>query len=793
VVRNRYRYIFLLPLLIAAFVLDSCGNNGEKVDDEEECDCISPGGGPLSPLEAGVGITDLEVPVGISLAGFAKRKSPSHPLSDQLGASMGRYDRLQVKAVTLDNGQDRLVIVRAPLCAVNDVLYARVVDVVCERAGIDLTEKLWIGANHTHSGPARYFPVPFFLAEVGGDSWYQPAADAIVGSIADAIISSMNALKPAAIAIGVDEDFDPDDKVAQDRRCEDDPPPYKENRLFVARIDTAGGEPIAVILGYGTHGTVLGGRHYASDVLGWAEYMLQERYDSPVEVLAFSTSGGDQEPWDDQDKGHHKLARMEIIGNLVADKASTLLDTLVPAREFTFEMVSKRIPISRDEIGYKPGEFGSYNTSSGQWRDYQMGAIGCGEKDMSAHGSIVDCDNPSTSLLDGYLGPELELSLLSAWMQPWLYTHIAAVRLGADILLLFPGELTSSLATEAVKQAALTYNLPVDNVHCFGYANDHQWYLLTQESWMQGGYETAVTMWGPRFGPWIIDRTLKLAGQLFTAVDEDNVAGSPRPYYFEDHLFPPVEPEPSDREPQLIEQPDFSYQRLGTVEVRWSGGFSGTDDPRVTVQISQSGTFQEAVLPTGRVFTDQDFRTILEYEPVPDYDSLPYPDTRLQGWRFIWETTPEVPAGIYRLSLAGSWWDGGSAVPYELASASFTVSVCDRLRASDLAVVAVDENSYRITCRGWYPPNPEGYRLRHPEFAPDEWSPVEGGSAFISIEVEGGVDEGCEIFWSDKDGVFTGIFLKTQNGLLHRAILKPGSLTDEWKNRNDNETGPVVF
>jgi hypothetical protein len=97
---------------------------------------------------------------------------------------------------------------------------------------VDLAEKLWIGANHTHSGPARHFPVPSFLAELGGDSWFQPVVDAMVDSIASTVIDSITNLQPAAIAIGLDEAFDTADEITKDRRCQDDPPMYKENRLF---------------------------------------------------------------------------------------------------------------------------------------------------------------------------------------------------------------------------------------------------------------------------------------------------------------------------------------------------------------------------------------------------------------------------------------------------------------------------------------------------------------------------------------------------------------------------------
>ncbi len=201
----------------------------------------------------------------------------------------------------------------------------------------------------------------------------------------------------------------------------------------------------------------------------------------------------------------------------------------------------------------------------------------------------------------------------------------------------------------------------------------------------------------------------------------------------------------------------------------------------------------DVTLPTGRVFTDQDFRTILEYEPEPDYDTQRYPDLRHHRWRFVWETTSEVPGGTYRLHITGLWWDGESEIEYTLDSDSFTISACDSLVASELKVEALDGDNYRISCKAWYPPAPDGYRLRHPEYSPEEPSPVEGGTATIAIEVEGGSKETCPLLWSAEEDLFVGHFQKSQTGSLHNASLESGALIDQWNNTNGNQLGPVPF
>ena len=770
---------------------DDDSDDDDTADDDGACE--PPGGGALQPLRAGVAVGDLYAPIGVSLGGFGSRHGPSHPLAFALSAAMGRYDRLQVKALTLDNGADRLVIVRTALAAVNDLIYAQVIAKVCELTGVDLTEKLWISAIHTHSGPASYSPMPAVFADTGLGKYMQPVVDGIVASIAAVIAASMENLEPAALATGLDINWDPDNLVAADRRCQDDPPQTREHRLFVTRIDCLDGSPLAILLGFAVHGTMLSDWHYASDMMGWAEYMLQERFDEPVEVFALQTSAGDQNPVAPNQLGHHVLAQLEILGKRAADDALALWNTLQPAPEVEFEMVAKRIEISREAIGYQPGEFGWINPWTGEWHDYEMGALYCGSESWEQYGSLVDCGDPETSLVDGYLLCYMSGSLILWAMNPWLTTQVAAIKLNSEILLLFPGELTSHLATATIEQAAARYAWPAEHLHAFGYSNDYQMYLQTEETWMQGGYETTISIWGPKFGDWLAGQILELGDELFTPEDEDNLAGAPAPWIYTDADQKLPEPEASDRTPQMLTQPDSSYERFAQVSVEWSGGFTTIDDPRIVVEQQQGREFKPVILPTGRPFTNQDFRTIQEYAPAPDYDESAYPALRLHKWRLAWELTVEVPAGTYRFHITGAFWDGTTATPYELITEPFAVNPNSQLSVLNLAVEEVASDQFRITCAADYPPIPGSHRLLNPDYSPNDPSPVRNGEATVTIDVEGGETEFADLVWDAERGCFSGLFTKTQTGLPHQAQIIGGDLHDGWGNYNSEESETVPF
>jgi hypothetical protein len=172
---------------------------------------------------------------------------------------------------------------------------------------------------------------------------------------------------------------------------------------------------------------------------------------------------------------------MEALGDRIADKAQALVATLAPCRAVTFETVARRVDLSRAAIGYSPGEFGAWDRD-GEWRDYSLGAVFCGAIDETAHGSIVDCANPATRLVDGYLGCALPMELFAEWSGPYSRTIVGAIRLGDDVLLLFPGELTTGLAVQARDAASAVLGVPPSRVQAFGYSNDFQFYLRTEDS-----------------------------------------------------------------------------------------------------------------------------------------------------------------------------------------------------------------------------------------------------------------------------------------------------------------------
>ncbi|MFN3486989.1 MAG: hypothetical protein ACK44W_16105, partial [Planctomycetota bacterium] len=70
----------------------------------------------------------------------------------------------------------------------------------------------------------------------------------------------------------------------------------------------------------------------------------------------------------------------------------------------------------------------------------------------------------------------------------------------------FPGEPAVELGLELKRRFPGAWIL--------GLANDHLGYFLTEEDYRNGGYERTVSFYGPRMGPWLVERFVELGERV---------------------------------------------------------------------------------------------------------------------------------------------------------------------------------------------------------------------------------------------------------------------------------------
>src|SRR4051794_346881 len=94
------------------------------------------------PLFAGVCETNITPPPGVWMSGYATRPS----------GALGIHDELHARALVLDDGQQRVVLVAADLIALPFAMAQEVRGRIAAALGIE-AKAVMLHCTHTHGGP----------------------------------------------------------------------------------------------------------------------------------------------------------------------------------------------------------------------------------------------------------------------------------------------------------------------------------------------------------------------------------------------------------------------------------------------------------------------------------------------------------------------------------------------------------------------------------------------------------------------------------------------------------------
>lgn len=259
-------------------------------------------------LRAGVARVEVTPPVGTPLGGYADRKGKP---------STGVHDPIMVKALVLDDGETRLVLVTSDLVGTNPEMVRK----VAQETGIS-ADRLLVSASHTHSGPGAYGKGAFAFIALG--AFRQPVFDLLADGMVRAIREAQAGLKPAALAIG-ETQFP---EFMRNRRRSR----IKDPALWLMRVDTADGKPLALLLNLSAHGTVLeeDNMEFSGDWMAFTQAYL-EREVPGVTALYTNGAEGDISPNIPDNSSHFEGAKAH--GELGGRKTLELYRTLKPAPE----------------------------------------------------------------------------------------------------------------------------------------------------------------------------------------------------------------------------------------------------------------------------------------------------------------------------------------------------------------------------------------------------------------------------------------------------------------------------
>jgi len=112
---------------------------------------------------------------------------------------------------------------------------------------------------------------------------------------------------------------------------------------------------------------------------------------------------------------------------------------------------------------------------------------------------------PRSDVAVRYVEREIELPKPS---MPWATKSVIGVlEIGDAALVCVPGELTVDLGLELKRRFR---EMGWRHAWIVGLANDHLFYILSEEQYRKGGYERTMSFYGPGFGPWLVEQIVEL-------------------------------------------------------------------------------------------------------------------------------------------------------------------------------------------------------------------------------------------------------------------------------------------
>lgn len=680
-----------------------CTDFGSCREFEGSLDAEPPGGEGPDRLRAGVAQTLLEFPIGLSLGGYGSRREKNDGrYVESLRDTHGQMHGLYARALALDDGDRKLLMVRLPIIFSTSALHEAVARRLQSEVGGNWRGSLLISATHTHSGPARFYHLPreslVSLGRLGIGSFHDQAFQWLVDSTVSAAKRALDDLEPARLGTDIVEGFDTDDAISRDRRSET--PQFDDNRLLLVRIDDDSGTPRAVAVSFGTHGTIHGGDYFNGDALAGIERGLEralaDEYGRHVPVLFFNQNGGTMSPGGD-DLDHGEPQRFEKLGHAFAERTIDEVRGVETDSSLSIDGTTYRFPITYEQIGYAPGAFGDSGTVSVGEGSFYHGAFQCtddGDDDYSSYQDPETLSCFSIRRLLHHRPPTL-----------FLRSQMSAFRLGDVRIVTLPGELSMELSWRVLRRLREEQGLDPAKTWTLGFAQDHQFYLNPDRmadaevpfsgfdgvdpedaadrafSYLQGGYEAKMSFWGWKFGDYLVDR----AADTVERLDSDDVERQlPEvlPTQYSDYGSEEFPVETSDPETvgDAVDQPPQSVERFETVEYAWIGGDPGAElpqAPRVALQRDNGNGFRTLEAETGRPYTNR--------EPVM------LTRLRQEGgswvWVVRWEEGRDLPTGTYRFAVQGSYQSDSDEESYETQSRTFDVTASD-----DLDVQASESN-----------------------------------------------------------------------------------------------------
>jgi hypothetical protein len=326
-------------------------------------------------------------------------------------------------------------------------------DEVSRRVSALRLSSVLLYATHTHSGVGGYWDN--FVAETLGMGWYeQRIFDFLVERLVTAIRQANDKMIPAKM--GSSSQVFHDLSLNRRRRGE-----AIASEVAVIRFDNLRGKPEVAIVNFAAHPTILGrdNRLVSADYPG----VISKTLEKHISIALFANgAAADLSPR--RIRSSDRYEGVDAYGTKVATLAARLLDSTPTSEQTTVKSRTLDIGLPQATLA---------------------GALG--------------------DSLAFFVNPMFRRFVPTT-------TRLQGIALNKDVLTAWPGEVSADFQQALNKDTRQTTN--GGKRWIISQANDHIGYIQTEHEYARGGYETSLSLYGPKLGAQLLNRMIEVIQEL---------------------------------------------------------------------------------------------------------------------------------------------------------------------------------------------------------------------------------------------------------------------------------------
>jgi neutral ceramidase len=404
-----------------------------------------------SEFHASVVEIDITPPVGARMEGYSARE----------GVSEGVHDPLLAQLLMLQADGDPIVLISLDLLGVNLEITESVRRGIAEEMGIP-AEAIMLACSHTHSGPAGFLPDVPGLRTHPDPEFRRVVERKIVGAAREAAAR----FQPATVAVGTGHVRG----VGANRNDPEDGP--FDDELIVMRVDGAAGQPLAVLMCFGCHPTVMGHENllFTADFPGAARRTLSAIYPETTFLFANGTAGDISARFTRREQ---TFAEVERLGRILAGEVLKAINTAEPGKAPTlgYEVKPMDLPL-RD---FPSSDEAQARIERLQDELDQLKASG------ASHGEIRQV----FTQWQGAVGLAEMAETLKGRVQ--VSTQVQRLRIGDLTLVGLPGEPFTRIGLKIKEES------PFRHTVVLSYCNDEVGYFPDRQAYTKETYEALIS------------------------------------------------------------------------------------------------------------------------------------------------------------------------------------------------------------------------------------------------------------------------------------------------------------